>query len=80
MKSHDPAPDARGVRVVGAWVLHVVLEDGRAGPFDVAPLLAHPAYEALRDPAYFAQASIVHGVVTWPSGEDLAPEKVAAGL
>lgn len=31
-------------------------------------------FEALRDPAVFAGARIVMGVVQWPSGADLAPD------
>jgi hypothetical protein len=31
-------------------------------------------YSALRDAAYFAQARIELGVVTWPNGADLDPD------
>jgi len=31
-------------------------------------------FEALRDPAVFAQARVVMGTVQWPNGADLAPD------
>jgi Protein of unknown function (DUF2442) len=31
-------------------------------------------FEALRDPAVFAEARVVMGAVQWPIGADLAPD------
>ena len=39
-----------------------------------SPRVNGTRFEALRDPAMFAQASIVLGVVSWPNGADLAPD------
>lgn len=43
------------------------------------PLLARPdlvgtVFEPLRDPAFFGQAFLDHGAVTWPNDADLAPD------
>lgn len=59
--------------------LDVEFADGTAGevrldPFLSASRIAGTVFEALRDPAFFAQARVELGVVTWPNGADLAPD------
>ena len=76
----SPAPDAVAVTVLGPYVLRIRLDDGRVGTFDVGPLLHLPAWAALADLGYFRRALIAFGVVSWPDGEDLAPETVSARL
>ena len=39
-----------------------------------SPRVAGTLFEALRDPALFAQARVVGGVLCWPNGADLAPD------
>jgi hypothetical protein len=63
-------PDAR---------LHVVFVDGTAGEVHLKSFLSSPTiegtvFEALRDPAIFAQAQVILGAVQWPNGPDLAPD------
>ena len=63
-------PDAR---------LHVVFLDGTNGEVHLKSFLNSPTingtvFEALRDPAIFAQAQVVFGAVQWPNGADLAPD------
>jgi len=60
--------------------IYVELRNGSKGVCDLTSLLVHEAFEALLQPTYFAQARIVGGSVTWPNGEDLAPERVIACL
>jgi hypothetical protein len=74
------APDVLTVRPRPDGQLAITLADGRAGTFDVRPLLAWPAYAQLAQPGYFARAFVAYGTVCWPDGEDLAPETVAARL
>jgi hypothetical protein len=38
------------------------------------PKIDGAIFEALRDPAVFAQARVVLGAVQWPNGADLAPD------
>ena len=63
-------PDAR---------LHAVFVDGTNGEVHLKSFLNSPTingtvFEALRDPAIFAQAQVVLGAVQWPNGADLAPD------
>jgi hypothetical protein len=63
-------PDAR---------LHVVFVDGTNGEVHLKSFLNSPTingtvFEALRDPAIFAQAQVILGAVQWPTGADLAPD------
>jgi hypothetical protein len=64
------------VAVCGPHVLRLAFNDGVRKMVDVAPLLAGPVFEPLRDPAYFARAALdtVCGTVVWPNGADFAPE------
>jgi hypothetical protein len=59
--------------------LRVFFVDGTSGEVEMGVFLRNPAldgtlFEALRDPALFAQARVVLGAVQWPNGADLAPE------
>ena len=62
--------------VVGRHALKLAFNDGTRKTVDVAPLLDGPIFEPLRDPDYFARASLdpVCGTVAWPNGADFAPE------
>jgi len=63
--------------VLPEWQLAVTFNDGLNGIVDVS-VLVHGSdagvFEALRDPAFFAQAYLDCGAVTWPNGADLAPD------
>ena len=74
------APDAISVRVVDGHTVEVELQDGRRGRLDLRWLMACPAFERLREPAYFSRVSIAWGALTWPEGEDVSPESVAARM
>ncbi|HEY7802852.1 MAG TPA: DUF2442 domain-containing protein [Orrella sp.] len=55
--------------------LSVTFEDGTTGEVNLSDRLFGPMFEPLKDPAYFAQASIdAFGVICWPNGADLAPD------
>ncbi len=58
------------------YLLAVRFDDGTEKTIDLAPLLSGEVFEPLRDPAYFALASVDAelGTVVWPNGADLAPE------
>jgi len=63
-------PDAR---------LRVTFVDGTSGEVEMGSFLRGVAldgtvFEALRDPALFAQAQVVLGAIQWPNGADLAPD------
>jgi hypothetical protein len=59
--------------------LRVTFVDGTAGEVHLKSFLSSPTidgsvFEALRDPAIFAQVQVVLGAVQWPNGADLAPD------
>ena len=66
--------DLLAVRHIGGHRLWLRFDDGVEGELDFARILKFRGFFApLRDPAYFAKAS-VHpeaGVVTWPHGVDV---------
>ena len=69
-------PDAR---------LRVRFVDGLAGEVDMRSFLGNPkvngtVFEALRDPAIFAQARVVLGTVQWPNGAELAPDAMCDAI
>jgi hypothetical protein len=63
-------------QVCGPHRLELVFNRGARKVVDVAPLLSGPIFEPLRDPEYFARATLdpVAGTVAWPNGADFAPE------
>jgi hypothetical protein len=59
--------------------LRVQFVDGTSGEVDMGAFLegervTGTVFEQLRDPAFFAQARVELGAVTWPNGADLAPD------
>ena len=59
--------------------LEVTFVDGTSGRVDMRAFLSSSeadgtVFEPLRDPAVFAEARVVLGVVQWPNGADLAPD------
>jgi hypothetical protein len=72
--------DVKVIRASPGHLLHVELVDGRVGVFDMRPHLDHPGLAALKDPAYFAQVRVLFGAPSWPGGEDVAPNTIAAEL
>ncbi len=65
-----------GVKVLRPYVIEVTFDDGFRRIVDMEPELWGPVFEPLRDPAFFAQASVDEelGTVVWPNGADISPE------
>jgi hypothetical protein len=72
--------DVISVKPLAGHRIHVALADGRQGVFDLTPYLDHGVFRELRTPQYFAQVAVVLGAVSWPHGQDIAPETLLAGL
>lgn len=71
--------DIRSVDHLGGYRLQVTFADGLVTEVDLAEKLVGevgPMFEPLKDPTFFAQASVDHelGTVAWPNGADLAPD------
>jgi hypothetical protein len=69
------------VRVVKPYVLDVIFTDGFRRQVDLEPLLWGEVFSPLRDPNFFALASVDPelGTVVWPNGADIAPEYLYYG-
>lgn len=66
--------DVKTVKPLVDYRIYVETEDGRRGIFDVKPYLGRGVFRELRDEHYFNQVGILFGAVTWPHGQDIAPE------
>lgn len=62
------------LKVLPGHRLEVVFADGLSGIVDVSKDGFSGMLAPLADEAFFAQASIHEGAVTWPNGVDLAPD------
>ncbi len=72
--------DVKVVKPEPDYLLYVELDNGQKGLFDMKPYLDHGIFRELRDRDYFAQVGILFGAVTWPNGQDIAPETLLAEL
>ena len=72
--------DVQTVKPLPEHRIAVELKDGRRGMFDLKPCLDRGIFRALKDPAYFQRVGIQFGAVTWPHGQDIAPETLLAEL
>ena len=69
-------PSIVGVAVLGDDLLRLLFDDGTVGDVDFSQEVWEGVLEPLRDPLYFEKVRVdpEAGTVTWPNGEDLAPE------
>lgn len=64
------------IKVLKPHVLQVVFSDGKARDLDLVEELYGEIFEPLKDPSFFAQATVDEelGTVVWPNGADFSPE------
>ena len=72
--------DVKAVRPLADYTIDVELVDGRRGVFDLKSYLDHGVFRELKDVGYFRRVGIEYGAVTWPNGQDIAPETLLAEL
>lgn len=72
--------DVARVRPLEDYRLHVELVAGPEGEFDMKPYLEFGVFRELKDPDYFRRVRVVLGAVTWPHGQDIAPETLYAAI
>lgn len=66
----------KAMTVLPDYRLAVTFQDGTGGIVDLSSVLTARecgVYEALKDEAFFEQARLELGVITWPNGADLDP-------
>lgn len=69
------------LQVLEDHVLQVVFDDDLTGTVAFTETrFDKPIFAPLKDPAFFRQAYIDHGAVTWPNGADLAPDAMYAEI
>ena len=56
------------------YILLLTFTNGEIRHFDMKPYLGYPAFEPLRQIAFFKLASVSHGTVTWPREVDFDPD------
>jgi len=62
------------LKVVPGHKLQATFADGLSGIVDMSKDGFAGILAPLADEAYFAQARLVDGVVTWPNGAEIAPD------
>ena len=72
--------DVKTVKPLPDFCIYVETVDGTAGIVDMKPYLERGDFRELKDPHYYSRVDIVLGAVTWPHGQDIAPETLLAGL
>lgn len=75
-------PEVSELEVIGAHALRITFDNGVVRDIDfthaLATILSQGVFIPLKDPAFFAQAYIDNGTVSWPNGADIAPESLYA--
>lgn len=66
--------DVTNIELIEHLKLKVTFVDGLSGEVQFEPSHLTGVFSSLKDPAFFSQAYIESGAVTWPSGIDLAPD------
>jgi hypothetical protein len=66
--------DVVDVRTIGHLRLAVRFADGVSGEVVIKDSHLYGVFEALKDPAVFAQAHCRNGFVEWPGDLDIAPD------
>jgi hypothetical protein len=72
--------DVKTVKPLRNYRLYIELVDGRRGILDMTPYLEHGVFRELQDVAYFNRVGLLHGAVTWPHEQDIAPETLLAEM
>ena len=62
------------MNILPDYRLELTFVDGSHGIVDFSDMPFTGVFEPMANPDYFAQATLVNGVVTWPCGVDIAPD------
>ena len=67
-------PAVTHVEPLPNYRLKIIFENGDARLFDVSPYLDKGIFTELKDDAYFRQARVAFGAVSWPHDQDLSKD------
>lgn len=67
-------PRVTNVKAQADYQLELTFANGEMGIYDCRPLLDFGVFQELRDSAYFRQAYVMGGTVTWPHEQDICPD------
>ena len=67
-------PRVKSVIACDDHKLKIVFTNGEKGVFDCSHLLDIGVFKELQDTAYFKQARVEYGTVTWPHEQDICPD------
>ena len=67
-------PRITAVTALDDYTLHLTFSNGEIRHFDMTPYLGYPAFEPLRQAAFFKLARASHGTVIWPKEIDFDPD------
>jgi hypothetical protein len=79
----DHGDDVANVTVLANSQLQVRFGDGTSGVVDMGPLVSSAeagVFAELSDETLFSKAFVSMGAVTWPTGQDLAPDAMYDAL
>ena len=62
------------MNILPNYRLELTFVDGAHGIVDLSDMSFVGVFEPMANLAYFAQATLENGVVTWPCGVDIAPD------
>lgn len=72
--------DAKMVKPLPDFQIYVEIENGKKGIFDLKPYLNRGMFRELQNVHYFNSVTLLFGAVSWPNGQDIAPETLLAEL
>lgn len=66
--------DVIDVKPLNTPCLEVTFADGKKGVLDLSPYLDFGVMKELKNRDYFNQVTILFGALSWPNGQDIAPQ------
>lgn len=67
-------PRVKSVSAEDDYRLRLTFTNNEHGIYDCKPLLQFGVFKELQDPAYFREARVAYGTVTWPHEQDICPD------
>ena len=67
-------PRVRKVTPMHGYKLRIEFSNAEERLFDAEPLLAYPAFQPLRDEAFFRLVRAEYGTICWPGDIDYCPD------